>query len=84
MTKYFTGTLKEYSPLGRIEQLPELKSEYRGKSSAGGRRAIFKSAGVGPLSARWMRGVEIRGPGTSYEIRVKLQITPGQLTLIPW
>jgi hypothetical protein len=70
--------MKPYSPLGMIEQLPALKKGYKGKNPAGGRRAFAKYGGVGPLPALWMRGV---GEG---EIRVKLQIMPGQLTLIPW
>ena len=73
-TKY--STLKEYAPIGMIEQLPELKSTYSGKNPAGGRRAFCKSAGVGPLQARWERGIEYR-----YDIRVKLATNPQQLTL---
>ena len=71
--------MTEYAPLGMIEQLPELKVSYRGKNSAGGRRAIFKSAGVGPLPARWMRGI-----GSGSEVRVRLIVKlEGQLVLLP-
>ena len=71
--------MNEYEPLGIIEQLPELKASYHGKNPAGGRRAFFKSAGVGPLSARWMRGID-----SGSEVRVRLIMKlEGQLVLLP-
>ena len=70
--------MKAYAPLGMIEQLPELKATYRGKNPAGGRRCVWKYGGTGPLPARWERGLQNMG-----EERVKLTISPTQLTLTP-
>ena len=78
MTKYFTGTLKEYNSPGWIKQIPTIKR----RNPVGG--LLIPTTCIGAAyrhsnKPNWEKGIK-----GNYQVRVKITSQSNQLTLTPW